>query len=375
MFRRSILTAFSFFLFLVVSTQADEMRIIDYIKGDSASVMLGWACEGLGDINSDGFGDFLITSRGLKELYLYLGGPQPFDSLPIITWANAASAWHYNIGDIDCDGVCDFIASFADADTLKLFRNIENFDPDDYWIIFDDTSENWTFSIGGGGDNNNDGNNDFWLFSNVYDYDTIWGYSGCGQLDSIPDFKIIRSKMPDNRYRLVNLELCTQCDLNGDTIPEIVFGQYTGHGGYLGRVCIVWGDSSLSTTIPDLTFYAPFDHAANNRFGEDLACLGDISGDGIDDLWVSQGGRNYIYHGGRPFDTIPDVALDWSYMYADVENIGDINNDGYNDVMLVYDSYLFSFVSYIYCYPGMDTLVDVVYDDGDFFNALKDGFI
>ena len=65
--------------------------------------------------------------------------------------------------------------------------------------------------------------------------------------------------------------------------------------------------------------------------------------------------------------------MDWLYMYTNVENIGDINDDGWNDVMLIYDANDFSYISYIYCYPGMDTLVDGVFDDGDFYRQLYQG--
>jgi hypothetical protein len=58
-------------------------------------------------------------------------------------------------------------------------------------------------------------------------------------------------------------------------------------------------------------------------------------------------------------------------MDANVENVGDVNNDGWNDVLLGYPGYLLNHVSYIYCYPGMDTLVDVVYSDFDFNAATN----
>ena len=57
-------------------------------------------------------------------------------------------------------------------------------------------------------------------------------------------------------------------------------------------------------------------------------------------------------------------------MDANVKNVGDVNNDGWNDVLLAYPGYLVNRLSYIYCSPGMDTLVDVVYSDFD-FNAVS----
>jgi hypothetical protein len=46
--------------------------------------------------------------------------------------------------------------------------------------------------------------------------------------------------------------------------------------------------------------------------------------------------------------------------------VGDINNDGWNDLMLVYATDLYSQVAFLYCYPRMDTIVDVIFSDGAF---------
>ncbi|MEZ5357911.1 MAG: T9SS type A sorting domain-containing protein [Candidatus Zixiibacteriota bacterium] len=359
------------------------MELIDYIKGNAAGRRFGDQCEGLGDINGDGYNDFLITKYNTSIeggiLYLYLGGPHPFDSAAVLSWENIDNYWNQCtppicIGDIDCDGVNDFIASFADQDTLKVFTDLEILGSEPTLIFPLDTSYSWLgLRACGGGDNNNDGRPDFWVYSTKTLNDTIWGYSGCDLLDTIPDFRIIRWSGPDYDFSEFGWEFCSDCDFNGDSIPDIVYGQYNGGSqDPSGRVCIIWGNSNLSET-PDLVFYAPIDHPGDPEFGKDLACLGDISGDGIDDLWVSQGGRNYIYFGGQPFDTIPDWAMDYSFMYADIENIGDINNDGWNDVGLFRDDFLINRVSIVYCYPGMDTLVDVWFSDQDFYEAILNG--
>lgn len=376
----------AFVVFGACVVRAAEMRIIGALEGDTSGQRFGDACEGLGDINGDGYGDFLVAEFTGEKLHLYLGGPHPFDNPPVITWNNHGSASGLQsfspraIGDIDCDGVTDFISVFGqhnpgstNADTLKLFTGLETLSPDEFLTFSPAPFDYWDPIAGGGGDNNDDGLPDFWLFNwRSAFYDTIWGYTGCAELDTIPDSKIIISRDPGLKYLSIGREIMSTCDLNGDSIPDIIFGQPTGYVQYPGRVCIVWGGPQLSET-PDLVFYAPFEHDGNGDFGWDIACLGDISGDGIDDIWVSQGGRNYIYYGGRPFDTIPDLALDWSFMYADVENVGDINNDGWNDVGLFYDGYLINRVSFIYCYPGMDTLVDIVYSDNTFFQNLLQG--
>ena len=356
---------------------ATPMRLIDALKGESAGQRLGDACEGLGDINGDGYSDFLTTGRRDRELRLYLGGPHPFDNPPAITWHNHCydvfSFSPVNLGDIDCDGVNDFASMFGNWDSLKVFTGLENLDPNDYFVISPAPSGRWDFTmrISGGGDNNNDGRNEFWIHDYYKAKDTVLGYIGCDLLDTVADFVISLSRNPDNQYITDGICVLNTCDLNGDGISDIVYGQ-GAKSPYPGRVCIIWGGSDLSTSA-DLVFYAPMPHAGNPQFGGDIDCLGDISGDGIDDLWVSQGGRNYIFYGGHIFDTFPDVGLDWSYMYIDMENVGDVNHDGWNDVILVDESYLINRVSYIYCDPTMDTLVDVVYSDFDFYYTLLQG--
>ena len=379
MIRNIIISAIIAILFFSQSIPAIEMRLIDALMGDSEGIRFGDCCEGMGDINGDGYCDFLTTVFALDELRLYLGGPNPFDYEPVLTWYNHATDLNsfspVNVGDVDCDGINDFISVFGkENDTIKLFTGLENLNANDYKVIFANNDESWTYRISGGGDNNNDGRPDFWFFNGFGNAnDTIRGFSGCDLLDSLPDFYILRSSEPDNKYRVLGRELCTTCDLNGDSIPDIVFGQYTSYNTHPGRVCIIWGGNSLSA-VPDLTFYAPVNEENWDYFGMDLTCLGDISGDGIDDIIINQDNREYIYYGGYPFDTVPDLALDWLYT-TDMENVGDINNDGFDDVLLAYDMYLFSLSTFIYCYPGMDTLVDVIYSDEDYFQYLNQGLI
>jgi hypothetical protein len=373
-----VITALIVLQFLASISFSVDLVLIDDIMGVEYE-MLGQSCEGLGDVNGDGYSDFLISSRGFHELMLYLGGPKPFDSMPKIIWPNHATAGGLrsfspvNVGDVDCDGANDFISLFGDDDTLKLFLGLENLDPDDYLVLFADSSDKWYFNIAGGGDNNNDGNPDIWV--RIYNHSTdtiIYGYSGCDLLDTIYDFVITYSRAPDLKYLGLAKGFCNTCDLNGDSVPEVIYGQTNSYEPYRGRIGIVWGDETLSTTA-DLLFYAPNEDSVYTKFGTDLACMGDINGDGIDDLWVSQIKLNYIYYGGRPFDTIPDLVLYNPFMYGNMENAGDINNDGCDDAAMVYEEYLFSYISYIYCYPDMDTLVDAVFSDQDFVQALGIG--
>jgi hypothetical protein len=362
-------------LTLSVICAAMPMRLIGAQRGDYWGDQFGSTCEGMGDINGDGYNDFLLSIRFKHELRLYLGGSHPLANPPAVTWSGLPLfSLRYgfkpiNIGDIDCDGANDFICGFGpyNTDTLKLITGLKNLNQGNQYILH--VGDALAPTICGGGDNNADGRPEFWInFEGLTD-SIIHGYSGCDLLDTIPDCSLIDPTGPNYHYLVLSNKICTTYDLNGDGIPDIVYGQAANVSPYRGRICIHWGGPHLSTH-PDLIFYSPNAEAAPDLFGTDIEGLGDINGDGIDDLWVCQQGRNYIYFGGRPFDTIPDISMDWPYMYSDVENVGDINHDGWNDVILVRDDYLINRVSYIYCYPGMDTLVDVVYSDDDYYAVV-----
>ena len=373
MVQKLSILAIAVLLFAISQANATPMRLIGAMKGANWGDNVARACEGLGDINGDGNADFLFSQRGQGLLYLYWGGPHPLNNPPAFTWTNYTTLYlnPTNVGDVNCDGVNDFIAAFDYADSIKLFTGMGTLDTSKNLVLFTDDSpgqDHWTYRFCGDGDNNNDGRAEFWLYrDDMSNNDTIRGYIGCEAIDSIPDMFIVRLPNPGHHY-IVGKNICNTCDLNGDLTPDIVWGEYDGSETVPGRACITWGGTNLSNA-PDVVFYGRPDDVRNYLFGVDIACLGDISGDGIDDLWVQRFGRGYIYFGGQPFDTMPDVVVDYPYMKW-VENVGDINNDGWNDVLLAYPEDFISHISFIYCSPDMDTLVDVIYTEQDYRSAL-----
>jgi hypothetical protein len=74
MIRRIAYAAAAVVMF-AVGVHAVTLQLIDAIQGINYGDNLGRACEGLGDINGDGYPDFLISEWGPDLLYLYLSGP------------------------------------------------------------------------------------------------------------------------------------------------------------------------------------------------------------------------------------------------------------------------------------------------------------
>jgi len=131
-------------------------------------------------------------------------------------------------------------------------------------------------------------------------------------------------------------------DLNADGFMDIIVGAPGGEGGK-GYVKIYFGSSDFDT-IPE------FRIVDEGNFGASVACAGDVNKDGYDDIIIGANsaynpnngaewaGKAHIYFGGNPMDTVVDVILqdsDYHYFYGtSVASAGDINGDNYDDVMV-----------------------------------------
>jgi hypothetical protein len=114
---------------------------------------------------------------------------------------------------------------------------------------------------------------------------------------------------------------------------------------------------------------------ANGRFGQSVSDAGDVNGDGFDDIIIGAVGYPYligkafIYFGGPTIETNPDVILsNGEYHFGgSVSKAGDVNGDGYDDVVTGVGHYVFNINGQVYIYFGgqnMNSTPDVVIPQG-----------
>ena len=127
-------------------------------------------------------------------------------------------------------------------------------------------------------------------------------------------------------------------DINGDSIGDVIVGDQGGASGD-GEVFVFFGGSPLDT-IADLHLVGE----SHGRFGYAVSA-GDVNGDGCDDIIVgayaydgsSLDGRVYVFYGGTLLDSIPDVIItghDNEAFGKSVGSGGDLNSDGYEDIVI-----------------------------------------
>ncbi|MBN1642709.1 MAG: FG-GAP repeat protein [Anaerolineae bacterium] len=142
------------------------------------------------------------------------------------------------------------------------------------------------------------------------------------------------------------------CDVNGDGYDDVIVGglyYQVGTTYRSGRAWLYLGSASGLSATPDRVFDPPYLNT-NGFFGTSVACAGDVDGNGYDDLIIGMDnfestgstadeGAAYVYYGGASGpSTTPswhaEGEMQWGHLGAYVSGAGDVNNDGYDDILV-----------------------------------------
>lgn len=139
-------------------------------------------------------------------------------------------------------------------------------------------------------------------------------------------------------------------DVNGDGYDDVIVGASDyDEPSYdqVGQAYLFYGSPSGPSLVPDWQVTAPAPES-NGFFGEVVGCAGDLNGDGYDDIFVTMPNYNegtsdvgavYVYYGSS---TGPGASPDWyahgdslyAHMGWDAGTAGDVNGDGYDDLIV-----------------------------------------
>jgi hypothetical protein len=167
-------------------------------------------------------------------------------------------------------------------------------------------------------------------------------FLGSEEFDTIPDVRIVRKgASPYEDYFLSFFSIACAGDVNGDGYDDVIMGDPFGPFS-MGEAYIFYGGDPMDTTADVILLDGSF----NYKFGYSVSSAGDVNGDGYDDVIVGAPdddydgrGRAFIYFGGENMDNIFDIYIEGTPLKAEevgksVAGIGDVNGDSYDDVLI-----------------------------------------
>lgn len=325
-----------------------------------------------GDVNGDGFSDLVTISendpfgfRGTpkdSEVSVSLGSQLGLQVnsvvIPIADTDIVGLVYDpLAVGDLNGDGIEDIvvgIGSFPNTSTnsgkIELYFGS---DPVDASVDLE-LEGMVTSQLGASvaiGDVNGDGNNDLIVGSpgaaGINSNGAVLLFFGdSGAFDLVPDSVLSKDTFPgNNRF---GGHVATG-DLNDDGIDDVIVSDFQfdadGDGLHDGEVRVFLGGQNRFDVLPG-EFVTNSDYiitrnplSSLSEFGFSLN-VGDVNGDGIDDLAVGdQVSSDVSIYFGPAIDNIPDVILkqirpDASRFGWDVTT-GDINYDGMSDLLVI----------------------------------------
>ncbi len=347
---------------------------------DQSNVVFGISVASAGDVNGDGYGDVIVGASKYTDganteegrAFVYYGSITGLSVTPNNTPddADQAGAWFgvsvSSAGDINGDGYGDIVVGawwFDDGANTNEGRAFVYYgsatglsaSPN---RVLDDANQigaQYGCSVASAGDVNGDGFGDVIVGA--------WNYDDAGNTDegrafvyhgSISGLSATPDNTPDDADQAVayfGWSVASAGDVNGDGYGDVIIGAYEyddGGNGNEGRAFVYHGSatglSASPNSIPD-----DADQAGAN-FGLSVASAGDVNGDGYSDVIIGAykyndggntfEGRSFVYYGSSsgisssPNNTPDDADQNLALSACSVASAGDVNGDGYSDVII-----------------------------------------
>lgn len=348
---------------------------------------LGWSVAGIGDVNRDGFADFIVSSPGIDSNF----GPESGDSFVVygnasgalpsfsnsaigalsgfkISNANPVGNLGYDatgIGDINGDGMDDVLVSSgfsAGPVVYVVYGNATgtgadiSYDmsgigpltaPAGGFAIIGPSSGYFGTSVSGVGDVNNDGYADFVVGSvNTRAAYVVYGGPQNGATLNISSGTIAPSRgyrinMPTTISAIADM-VSGAGDFNGDGLADVAIADYQNATVYVPFSNLTGTPPTNLATMPaaqGMRILAGSAHSLDH-----VASLGDINGDGLSDIGINSAQQTYVVYGRATGGSVTLGSLTPAQGFVIthespntqriLESAGDINGDGFSDFIV-----------------------------------------
>ncbi|MBK9148020.1 MAG: FG-GAP repeat protein [Flavobacteriales bacterium] len=330
---------------------------------DQANAQYGWSVATAGDVNGDGFSDVLVGAPLFDNgevdegrAFIYNGSlAGPASSPSWINEGNQAGARYGHslagAGDVNGDGYSDVIIGApqydnGEVDEGRAYVYLGSASgvalPASWTTESNQTGAQLGYSVASAGDVNGDAFSEVIVGSPYYDNGQI--DEGMVQVyhGSLVGLSILPNWSAESNQVGARFgeSVAGVGSLNNDPFGDVVIGApgwdnghvdegkaYGYHGSIVGLAAIPAWQSEGQTT--------------NRRFGQSVSSVGDVNGDGFNEVLIGGANGSWIYHGGTAgislshTTTAPAFTSNASLPFAGnrCAGAGDVNGDGYSDVV------------------------------------------
>jgi len=339
-------------------------------ESDQANASFGYSVASAGDVNGDGYSDVIVgapfydddhTDEG--RAYVYHGSSSGLVAIAYWT-AEGNQTYAYfgcsvaSAGDVNGDGYSEVIVGAygydngeTDEGRAYVYHGSSGglVNPAAWTAEGDQANAYFGRSVASSGDVNGDGYSDVIVGAHLYDNGAddegrVFVYQGSSfGLASTAAW----TAESDQTYAEFGISVASAGDVNGDGYSDVIVGAYGYNNGEQneGRVFVYQGSSlGLANTA---AWTAESDQTLA-YFGISVASAGDVNGDGYSDVIVgayyydngqTNEGRAYVYQGSSSgLANTADWTAESDQISAEfgrsVASAGDVNGDGYSDVIV-----------------------------------------